>query len=559
MDFDKKTILGLFDGRIQYSIPVYQRAYTWEEKNWKVFLEDIKEASQSSNPYFYGNILLETIETDKNYDIIDGQQRITTLILFFYSLYKIKLSKFNVIEEDIYETFIKNKHGYKLEPVSYDRVFFNQLLDNDKNTIEPETPSQKQLKKCISYFEKELSKLDLVQIDSWGKTIQTANVTTVKLQEKKESALMFELQNNRGLPLTNMEKLKSYLMYQVYTNTNQDETEHKLQYIATQFEEIYRLISRCLIDEDTVLIAHCQCYINGFNYRNLDDIKEVYKKSDNKIQWIETFVHNLHRSFQIILEFQKMDTKETELLKHDTISFVYPFIIKGFMFINADNQSKRNLLIRLLEIITFRYRLISSRADFISRINPILTEFSTDDISTLASLFKRKFEDTWYWRDEKVEEVLQNINYHSHPKQVKYILSIYEDLELSGQPFNKLIKNENINIEHIYPQTESGKPIADGYDLSELSDSDLWYYTHDLGNLLLIDKKLNSSIGNRPYQEKLQSYENGYEKSPILQQQLKIKTYSKDIWCDKCIDKRHNLIVEFINEFWSFDKIINQI
>lgn len=559
MDFEKKSVLGLFDGsRIQYSIPLYQRAYAWNEENWKVFLEDVEEASKSENPYFYGNILLETVETDRKYDIIDGQQRITTLILFFYSIYKVKLTKFNITDEDIYETYVKNKFGYKLEPVDYDRPFFSQLLNNNNNNLEPLTPSQIQLKKCVIYFEKALYELDLKQIESLKETIQESIITIVKLKEKKESALMFELQNNRGLSLTNMEKLKSYLMYQVYVHSNHEETEPKLECLGNIFKEIYRLIPRCVISEDAILTAHCQVYINGFNYRTLEDIKDQFKKSTDKIEWIEEFTQNLYRSFQIILEFQVMDTKDVKLLKHNISNFVYPFIIKGFSFINKDKLEQRNQLIQLLEIVLFRYKLINSRADLISRLNPILTQFDSEDIKKLALSFKKNFNDTWYWGDSRVIESIYNINYIDNKPLVKYVLSVYEDIELAGQPFERLVENKDIHIEHIYPQTESSEPISDGYDLSQ-KEEEHSKYIHCLGNLLLIDSRMNSTIGNKPYKEKLNSYDNGCEKYLTLQQQIKVKNHSKDKWCDKCIDDRYALLSKFINDFWSFDRVINQI
>ena len=75
MNYESKTVFGLFDGSKQYSIPLYQRAYAWKEENWKTFYNDLVEATKGQNPYFYGNILLETIEQDQKYAIIDGQQR----------------------------------------------------------------------------------------------------------------------------------------------------------------------------------------------------------------------------------------------------------------------------------------------------------------------------------------------------------------------------------------------------------------------------------------------------------------------------------------------------
>ena len=87
MEFKQTTILGFFDSsQKNYEIPVYQRAYSWDKKNWEMFLEDILEQLNGDNNYFYGNILLETIKKDRNYEVIDGQQRLTTLTIFMRAL-----------------------------------------------------------------------------------------------------------------------------------------------------------------------------------------------------------------------------------------------------------------------------------------------------------------------------------------------------------------------------------------------------------------------------------------------------------------------------------------
>ena len=82
MKFTQRTILGLFDSsKKQLVIPVYQRAYSWEMFEWRYFIEDLEEQVKGENKYYYGNLLLETIKIDKEYEIIDGQQRITTITI----------------------------------------------------------------------------------------------------------------------------------------------------------------------------------------------------------------------------------------------------------------------------------------------------------------------------------------------------------------------------------------------------------------------------------------------------------------------------------------------
>ena len=110
MNFTQTTIKGLFDNSIQFTIPIYQRAYSWQRENWSVFLKDLVEQIDHENEYSYGNLLLETIKKDSDYDIIDGQQRLTTIIIFMRAMYNVLSSKSNVdmdTLDEIAEFFFK--------------------------------------------------------------------------------------------------------------------------------------------------------------------------------------------------------------------------------------------------------------------------------------------------------------------------------------------------------------------------------------------------------------------------------------------------------------------
>ena len=89
MEFKTTTVKGLFDSGLQFSIPVYQRAYSWQKDNWTVFLEDIKQQVARENPYYFGSLLLETVKKEEKYDVIDGQQRLTTIVIFMRALYNV--------------------------------------------------------------------------------------------------------------------------------------------------------------------------------------------------------------------------------------------------------------------------------------------------------------------------------------------------------------------------------------------------------------------------------------------------------------------------------------
>ena len=173
MQFRQTTVLGLFDSsQKHFIIPVYQRAYSWEEEQWDIFLTDLKEQIKGDNNYFFGNVLLETVKKDVEYEVIDGQQRLTTLTIFFRSLidvFRARANKEN-IEIDLEEKeriYLKNGGNIKLRPVDYDRACFNTLIVDGVSKYVTATPSQERIKRAKKYFYKELDKLssnELIEI-----------------------------------------------------------------------------------------------------------------------------------------------------------------------------------------------------------------------------------------------------------------------------------------------------------------------------------------------------------------------------------------------------------
>lgn len=564
MQFKQTTILGFFDSsQKHFVIPVYQRAYSWGQEQWSVFLNDLREQTLGDNNYFYGNILLETIKKDIQYEIIDGQQRLTTLVIFFRSLIDVlydmgKQERFDIkAKESIY---LKNSGNIKLRTVEYDRACFDKLIIEGKKDFIPSTPSQHRIKGAKEYFYTELKELDIDELLKIIEKIESTEITSIELNGKKDSALMFELQNNRGKDLTNMEKIKSYLMYQMYIYSSQDEVETNIEYISNIFKDIYITINDIKLNEDSILIYHCNAFIKGFSYRTIEDIKEVFKFADNKIDWIKSFVDELRTSFFNMKKMEKSKLKYLEDLRALSIpAFAYPFIIKGYKYLNNDEDM--NILYHILEIVIFRYKLINSRADFTSRLNGILLAFS-GDLKELISHFKRKLNNEEYWSDSRMKSTLNGYMYGNNI--LHYLLWKYEGtLQDKGYNINKM-SLEDEQIEHISPRTPpKGNSIASGYDVeenNEYSDEFIEQKLNCLGNLILISGSHNKSIGNKPFSEKI----NSYKSNPLLKQQAEIARFLSDdlaIWKREQIDKRHKKIVDdFALSKWSFDSIeINDV
>ncbi|WP_116789168.1 DUF262 domain-containing protein [Flavobacterium psychrotrophum] len=563
MHFYNKTTLGLFDSsQKHFVIPVYQRAYSWDKSEWRTFLNDLLEQIEGQNNYFYGNILLETIKKDVKYEIIDGQQRITTLTIFIRSIINVlgKRSVDLIQEFDpvlLKHIYLKNEGNIKLRPVEYDRACYDAIIIDNNDNFEMHSQSQIRIKSAKDFFSEELDKLSTDIILKILEKIQGTELTVIELDGKKDSALMFELENNRGKDLTNMEKIKSYFMYQMYVYSEPEEIESNIENISNIFKSIYLLINDLKLNEDSVLLYHNNAYVNGYNYRSLNDVKHLFKQSNNKVEWIKTYINELHTTFSNLKKFERTQILYAEKLKSLKIpAFIYPFIIKGYKSFGSDDR-RMNTLFNVLEIVTFRTKLINSRANIQERLNSILLKFD-GNLLDLINDIKNKLNESWYWGDIQTKHYLNGAIYGN--SILHYLLWEYES-SIQNKGYNiRKFSLENEQIEHISPQTPTnGDHIKSGYEVDEnssYSEEFVNLHLNSLGNLMLISGSHNSSIGNRPFSEKIASYNS----NPLLNQQAEIREFAESTevnytWKITSIEKRHKHLSNFAMRKWSFDNI----
>lgn len=576
MEFRPFSVSSFFgQSKIKYTIPSYQRAYSWDEPQWTQFFDDLYEHRHSTEqtPYCYGNVLLQVIKQNAEYGIIDGQQRITTLSIFVRSLLNTikerNLESEDLIVEDEERIFFKDFNIIKLHPVQYDDGCYQAIIIENNKTFNTETPSQRRMLSAKEWFLRKLQNITNEDLLAMFNTLKIARLNVIELSGSKESALMFELQNNRGKKLTNLESLKSFFMYQIYVYSSPDSVDTNIDYISNLFAPIYKIsndLNELLVEgdyenekyalsEDNVLLYHSYAYSKrSFGYRNLDDtISEFKEISDqNKVQWIKDFVLELHTSFTNIKRLLTYDDNNLACLRRLGMpTFTYPFIIKGMKY-DANDKEKMSAILKVLEVLSFRYKLVNSRADIRSRLSEVIRSFDGNP-EQLASSMNQKMNEAQYWGDEKTKEVLNGYMFHNsvlHYLLWEYEGSLYQDGYRIGA-----IQIEDESIEHISPQTENDEGIASGYEVQEnglYSEEFRNQYLNKLGNLMLISRSQNSTVGNRPFSEKLASYTT----HPILRQQGEIVKFVSDEetpkWLASSIDNRHSAILEYAINRWKF-------
>lgn len=202
MDAGKRTINSIFDRNWHLDIPFFQRSYVWGEEEWERFLSDMYYISDSDQEFFLGSVILKDESEDiKNKIVIDGQQRLTTLVLFFkvLSLLKDDPSRF----DNTFKTIDDNKSIIRHN--KNDRKAFELILnlgllqhiDNPVNNIE----------KCYNYFK------DNINADKLHLPILSRRITFVGvyLHEHEDEQQIFDTINSLGVRLTTAELLKNTL------------------------------------------------------------------------------------------------------------------------------------------------------------------------------------------------------------------------------------------------------------------------------------------------------------------------------------------------------------
>ena len=242
-----------------FQIPLYQRNYSWEPKQWDDLWNDLFYIRPDKKHYF-GTILLKTTGEHKTsglksfavYDIIDGQQRIATVLILLREMMQ-QLEK--VGGDDIREQLNRLREDYliyrevhKLELQGDDKEFFSTyIIKGAEYPRDILTPSQRKLREAKQFFRGKLEDLEKTKATDSFKThllelkqrIDNMGIIRYDVETDADAVLIFETVNDRGKVLSNLEKTKSFIMHIIYLSAPGDPTDY-LNQVNRRFSEIFR-------------------------------------------------------------------------------------------------------------------------------------------------------------------------------------------------------------------------------------------------------------------------------------------------------------------------------
>lgn len=547
-----KKVKDLFEKFDYIKVPDYQRAYSWEEKQIEQFLLDIKEYLDKDINYYIGHFLFEKNKDNKKIGyIIDGQQRLTTIIIFLSSAFE-KIKKLNngelsAEELNIYKSIIENNGEIKFSTVDYDnKLFKERVIYREKGVVKPDTQSQSRILEAVKYFNKKLEKETIENLINMVKIITNASCTLNEVLNQSEAVQMFIYQNDRGKHPTDLEIIKSLFMYNIHDCS--DNKINDLNYIKEKFETIYKNISYIenLVNENDVLKITLKTYYKDLNESSIDRIKEDINNNiaKDKLNFIKSFTEELEKNFQYLKYF--FEDEKKYLYIHSIITLginidIYPFIVGIYRFeINEDDKKK---LIESLENLLIRMKIIGSRAYVTYRIGEPYKNFLEEgDITSIIDIINEmKISTNYWWGHWNNDKLIASVENGVNGNIAKFILWKYEN-SFGDRSFEFRYDKEKINLEHIAPRIE---PDTKPHVYGDYNDEEFINLIYCLGNLILLSEKHNKSIGNTTFYEKYKTY-------TYLKQQEEIRNMVSEngTWGKSMIKKRKKKIVDFVMSYY---------
>jgi hypothetical protein len=602
---EKEKTFGEFIKNYTFIIPDYQRAYSWGEKQLNPFINDILEHCDDNNnstddtTYYLGHYILENSNESDDFEIVDGQQRISTVYLFLLVCGYFK--KENYIDE------------INFSPVSYDLVGLEEIktILTNRNDVDNElekllenskTSSLKRMIKAVSLFKKAFSgsekannnnTLNINDIEKYTEIIKNAYCSVAVFKDKSVASQIFELHNTRGIKLTETEKVKALLMKNIYIHSSKIEAEKNIQEIQENFSRIFELEEKASevwlrgdMPLDTILMHHLRAVEDGNKIENFGSpqgvegergsfeyIKESLSKKNSKdeiVAYAKNIAKEFARSMEIItVAIPNADKQDNSHLIGDVLLLdknkSLNFLLRAFRASNTMDYK----LIERWENFVLSYDIIywkgffygkQYRGNFDSIYASLKPELGFEECKNLLLQYftnNKWFGADWGHLGENTKKLFGEgknkwLSNTYGWTRAGYFLYKYEIQK--GANIEKIrtdiFKDDKVSIDHIVARGLTWKSLGLKRETTEeIKQADyLWNeilgVINGIGNLALSTASNNSSDSNGLPNEHIDTY----EKCGFVETAKQVKTWENPEQFVSRINDRSEDIIKFISE-----------
>ncbi len=517
MNPEQNTINDFFSkGSAIFSIPAYQRNYTWAKENCEKLLQDIINISKNKKTHFMGSItyILHLIDDEKSlrqlreFVIIDGQQRITTIMLLLKAIETKTRDK--AIKSDINNLLsLTRGQKLKLKPIKRDKEAFDLVMQDRWNEIQGRSHIKENYKFFIGELDKYLSDGYLPEEIYWA--FSRLNVVEVGLKPGEDDPqVVFESINATGVQLKGLDLIRNYLMM----GENSDK-QHAL------YDKYWIPLEEWIGEKhlNNFIKTYLRIY---FEDKVKEDERGVYnvlkdhhrKNFPNDIEALMKDMREYGRIYRVFLEghehgLECMEATPKQLAKlrlsvgvlmKINFGVAEPFVLRcarDFEEGKLDYENFYEILQILINYLVRRSVCGESNNALNKVLYPLYRQLKlyrqSENVSAdaLKHYLGKSVGLMVFPNDDKIKAAFAT---RTTPavNVCKLILLEIEKLSNAEPP-----REENLEVEHFYPKkpTQEWRNMVGDYDTFEQD------CLNNFGNLTLTEQ--NARLGNKPYDEKI--------------------------------------------------------
>lgn len=552
---EKYLIRFLESSDTNFVIPVYQRNYDWKKDQCKQLYDDLVSMIKNNyKTHFFGTIVSIYNDSARNreYLIIDGQQRITTISLLLLAIYNLleseRLNSNTIIKEKILNEYLINQYSneeskIKLKPIKEDRKAFEMLFKNEDLLEESNVTLN------YKYFYERIIDGEIT-IDDLYYAIEKLMIVEIELKNGEDDPqLIFESLNSTGLDLTDADKVRNFILMNQSSKKQEDlynnywnKVEKNTNYLVTQFIRDYLTMKENKIPNINKIYTNFKRYIEEskidieFCLKDMLKFSAYYKKlitSNTNIKESDIIIKNINKlevtvSYPFLLEILD-DYYNNIITKSDLIEILKT--IESYIFRRIICKAPTNALNKVFMNLSKEIKRVSNYKDnYVEIFKYILTNKKASQRFPNEEEFKLNFLecDIYSWKSKNKVYLLEQLENYDNNEKV--------DIE-------NLINDKKLSIEHIMPQTltPSWKNSL-GENYNQIHSK----YIGTIGNLTLTG--YNSNLSNRSFVEK-RDMEKGFKDS-----RLKLNKYLAQLnkWNEETINIRANQLFKIASNIWVY-------
>lgn len=544
MQASETKLQKIIEGTQQYVVPLFQRTYSWEKKQWQALWNDIIELYEADNPrtHFMGSIV--TIPTTSlpegisKYLLIDGQQRLTTIFILLSALRDAAKHSEERLAAEINDKFLVNSYEegldyYKLQPTQIDRTAFHQII-NSENQVK-----ESGILECYRFFQKIIQREAKLELQRIKKLIcSNFSLVSVVLNADDDPHLVFESLNAKGRPLTQADLIRNYFFMRIHTDSQES-------VYAQYWQPMQELLGKNLTD----FIRH---YLNknGIEVKENEiyfAIKDRISDNSNALSYLEdlyVFSEYYSKILNPNLESKEILRKYLHRLNRLDVATVYPFLLNCYddCMKNRITEQEFVCVLQVIENFILRRFVCNIQTRGLNRIFALLysqvskgSDLAADNFIDRLKLTLQKRD---YPKDAEFSSKLVDVKLYGSNRTEKGNL-ILESIEEHFK-HKEQVSFDQLSIEHIMPQTLNDwwkKHLGEDWSVThEL-------FQHTLGNLTLT--AYNAELSNATFERKKEEFKNSH---------LELNKYfeSKKSWSREDIEKRGEELTKIALQIWSY-------